>query len=275
MELGKYNTLRAARYTNVGLFLEDEQEESVLLPMKWVPKNISEGDELEVFVYLDSEERPIATTMTPKAIVGEFAYLEVKQMTHSGAFLDWGLQKDLFVPFIEQDGRMQPGEWHTVYLYIDPLTERITATARIERKVEKEAKDLSHNQEVDLLIASKTPLGFNVIIDQRYMGLVYENEVFQNIKPGDKVKGFIKQIREDDKIDVSLQKQGFSNVEPNAAIILEKLKENEGFLPLSDKSDPDDIKHHLEMSKKTFKKAIGGLYKQKLISIEEKGIRLV
>ena len=275
MELGKYNTLRAARYTSVGLFLEDEQEESVLLPMKWVPKDITEGDELEVFVYLDSEERPIATTMTPKAIVGEFAFLEVKQMTHSGAFLDWGLQKDLFVPFIEQDGRMQPGEWHTVYLYIDPLTERITATARIERKVEKEAKDLSHNQEVDLLIASKTPLGFNVIIDQRYMGLVYENEVFQNIKPGDKVKGFIKQIREDGKIDVSLQKQGFSNVEPNAAIILEKLKENEGFLPLSDKSDPDDIKHHLEMSKKTFKKAIGGLYKQKLISIEPDGIKLV
>lgn len=275
MELGKYNTLTAARYTSVGLFLEDHDEESVLLPMKWVPKDISEGDELEVFVYLDSEERPIATTMKPKAQVGDFAYLQAKQVSSMGAFLDWGLQKDLFVPFIEQEGRMQAGQWYLVYLYIDPLTERITATARIDRKVEKVPSDLVPNQEVDLLIGDNTPLGYNVIINQRFLGLVYENEVFRDIKPGDTAKGYIKQIREDHKIDVSLQKQGYGNVEPNAQLILDKLKDGDGFLPLNDKSSPEEIATRLEMSKKTFKKAIGGLYRQKLITIENDGVRLV
>lgn len=275
MELGKYNKLTAARYTSVGLFLEDENEESVLLPMKWVPKDVTEGDELEVFVYLDSEERPIATTMKPAAQVGEFAYLQVKQTTRLGAFLDWGLQKDLFVPFIEQEGRMQANHWYTVYVYIDPLTDRITASARIDNRVETENIDLKPNQEVDLLVASQSPLGYNVIIDQKYLGLVYENEVFKNLKLGDRPKGYIKQIREDNKIDVSLQKQGYANVEPNAQLILDKLKSAEGFLPLNDKSSPEEISSELEMSKKTFKKAIGGLYKQKLISIENDGIRLV
>lgn len=275
MELGKYNKLTAARYTSVGLFLEDENEESVLLPMKWVPKDVTEGDELEVFVYLDSEERPIATTMKPAAQVGEFAYLQVKQTTRLGAFLDWGLQKDLFVPFIEQEGRMQANHWYTVYVYIDPLTDRITASARIDNRVETENIDLKPNQEVDLLVASQSPLGYNVIIDQKYLGLVYENEVFKNLKLGDRPKGYIKQIREDNKIDVSLQKQGYANVEPNAQLILDKLKATEGFLPLNDKSSPEEISSELEMSKKTFKKAIGGLYKQKLISIENDGIRLV
>lgn len=275
MELGKYNKLTAARYTSVGLFLEDENEESVLLPMKWVPKDVTEGDELEVFVYLDSEERPIATTMKPAAQVGEFAYLQVKQTTRLGAFLDWGLQKDLFVPFIEQEGRMQANHWYTVYVYIDPLTDRITASARIDNRVETENIDLKPNQEVDLLVASQSPLGYNVIIDQKYLGLVYENEVFKNLKLGDRPKGYIKQIREDNKIDVSLQKQGYANVEPNAQLILDKLKNTEGFLSLNDKSSPEEISSELEMSKKTFKKAIGGLYKQKLISIENDGIRLV
>ena len=275
MELGKYNKLIAARYTSVGLFLEDQDGESVLLPMKWVPKDVTEGDEVEVFIYLDSEERPIATTMKPAAQVGEFAYLQVKQTTSMGAFLDWGLQKDLFVPFIEQEGRMQANHWYPVYLYIDPLTDRITASGRIDKRVDKENIDLQPNQEVDLLVVSQSPLGYNVIINQKYMGLVYENEVFKNIKLGDRPKGYIKQIREDNKIDVSLQRQGYSNVEPNAQLILDKLKDLEGFLPLNDKSTPEDIAHHLEMSKKTFKKAIGGLYKQKLISIEDDGIRLL
>lgn len=274
MELGKYNTLRAARYTSVGLFLEDADEESVLLPMKWVPKGISEGDELEVFVYLDSEERPIATTMKPKAQVGEFAWLQVKQQSGIGAFLDWGLQKDLFVPFIEQEGRMKEGEWYAVYVYVDPLTDRITASARIDRFIEKENIELVPNQEVDLLVSGQSPLGYNVIIDQKYMGLVYINEVFKGIEPGSRLKGYIKQLREDNKIDVSLQKQGYGNVEPNAEIILQQLKENDGFLPLNDKSAPEEITATLEMSKKTFKKAIGGLYKQKLISIEDDGIYL-
>lgn len=275
MELGKYNKLTAARYTSVGLFLEDTEGESILLPMKWVPKDVQEGDEVEVFIYLDSEERPIATTMKPAAQVGEFAYLQVKQTTSMGAFLDWGLQKDLFVPFIEQEGRMQANHWYTVYLYIDPLTDRITASARIENFLEKENVELQPNQEVDLLVASQSPLGYNVIINQKYMGLVYENEVFKNLKLGDKPKGYIKQIREDNKIDVSLQKQGYGNVEPNTQVILDKLKSADGFLPLNDKSSPEEITAQLEMSKKTFKKAIGGLYREKQITIEDDGIRLV
>lgn len=275
MELGKYNTLTAARYTSVGLFLEDEEGDDVLLPMKWVPKNVTEGEEVEVFIYLDSEERPIATTLKPKAVVGEFAYLQAKQVSRVGAFMDWGLEKDLFVPFLEQEKRMEPNHWYVVYLYVDKMTERIAASARIENYVKKNPKDLRVDQEVDLLIANQTPLGYKVIIDNQFLGLIYENEIFQEVSTGDKTKGYIKNIREDGKVDVRLQKAGFENIEPNAQRILEVLKSENGFLNLHDKSDPDQISERLQMSKKTFKKAIGTLYRQKLISMEEGGIRLI
>ncbi len=275
MELGKYNTLIANRYTSVGLFLENTEGEDVLLPMKWVPKGLNEGDSLEVFIYLDGEERPIATTTKPFAQVGEFAYLKVKQQTAVGAFMDWGLEKDLLVPFIEQNGRLEAGHSYLVYVYLDEMTDRVAASSKIENWIEKEDIPLKYNQEVDLLVGNQTPLGFNVIIDNAYLGLIYENEVFKTITPGDRIKGFVKQIREDHKIDVSLQKQGYSNVEPNAQIILDKLKEQDGHLALHDKSDPKAIVAQLGMSKKTFKKAIGGLFKQKLISIGEDGIKLL
>lgn len=275
MELGKYNKLTAVRYTSVGLFLEDEEGEDVLLPMKWVPRGVSEGDELEVFIYLDSEERPIATTMKPRAQLGEFAYLQVKQVSRIGAFMDWGLEKDLFVPFIEQDGRMEAGRWYIVYLYVDAMTNRITASAKLENFVEKKDITLKPNQQVNLLVGNKTPLGFNVVIDNRYLGLIYENEIFKKITTGDRTTGFVKNLREDNKIDIILQKPGYSGVEPNAEKILETLRANDGFLDLNDKSDPEEISNRLEMSKKVFKKAIGGLFRQKLITIEEDGIRLV
>ncbi len=275
MELGKYNTLTIVRHTSVGFFLEDENGDDVLLPVKWVPEGAMEGDEIEVFVYLDSEERPIATTMKPKAHVGEFAYLRAKQLTRVGAFLEWGLEKDLFCPFIEQEGRMQEGNWYVVYVYVDKMTDRITASAKLENFLEKRDIMLKPNQEVDLLVWKQTPLGYNVIVDNQYLGLIYDNEIFKKVNIGERTTGYVKNIREDNKIDIILQKQGYSGVEPNAQKILEALKANKGFLNLNDKSNPDEISNRLEMSKKTFKKAIGGLLRQKLISIEDDGIRLV
>ncbi len=274
MELGKYNTLTIVRHTSVGFFLEDENGDDVLLPVKWVPEGAKEGDEVEVFIYLDSEERPIATTMKPKAIVGEFAYLKAKQVSRIGAFMDWGLEKDLFVPFIEQEGRMQEGQWYIVYVYIDKMTDRIAGSAKIENFVEKRDIMLKPDQAVSLLIGKQTPLGYNVIVDNQYLGLIYENEIFKNVSTGDRTTGYVKNIREDDKIDIILQKPGYAAVEPNAQRILEILKANDGYLDLNDKSDPDEISRRLEMSKKTFKKAIGGLFRQKLIIIEDDGVRL-
>ncbi len=274
MELGKYNTLTIVRHTSVGFFLEDENGDDVLLPVKWVPEGAKEGDEVEVFIYLDSEERPIATTMKPKAIVGEFAFLKAKQVTSIGAFMDWGLEKDLFVPFIEQEGRMQEGQWYIVYVYVDKMTDRITGSAKIESFVEKRDIMLKPDQEVNLLIGKQTPLGYNVIVDNQYLGLIYENEIFKNVTTGDRTTGYVKNIREDDKIDIILQKPGYAAVEPNAQKILDILKSHDGYLDLNDKSDPDEISRRLEMSKKTFKKAIGGLFRQKLIVIEDDGVRL-
>ena len=213
--------------------------------------------------------------MKPKAKVGEFAFLKVKQVSRIGAFLDWGLEKDLFCPFIEQEGRMQEGQWYIVYVYVDKMTDRIAASAKLENFVEKRDIMLKPNQEVDLLIGKQTPLGYNVIVDNQYMGLIYENEIFKKVNTGDRTTGFVKNIREDDKIDIILQKPGYAAVEPNAQKILDILKSNDGFLDLNDKSDPDEISNRLEMSKKTFKKAIGGLFRQKLITIEDDGVRLV
>lgn len=275
MELGKYNTLTIVRHTSVGFFLEDENGDDVLLPVKWVPQGTKEGDEIEVFVYLDSEERPIATTMKPKAIVGEFAYLQAKQLTRVGAFLDWGLEKDLFCPFIEQEGRMQEGQWYIVYVYVDRMTNRITASAKLENFVEKQDIMLKPKQEVQLLIGKPTPLGYNVIVDNQYLGLIYENEIYKRINTGERTTGYVKNVREDNKIDIILQKPGYGAVEPNAQKILEMLQQNGGFINLNDKSDPDEIANRMEMSKKTYKKAIGGLFRQKLITIEDDGIRLL
>lgn len=275
MELGKYNTLTIVRHTSVGFFLEDENGDDVLLPVKWVPQGTKEGDEIEVFVYLDSEERPIATTMKPKAIVGEFAYLQAKQLTRVGAFLDWGLEKDLFCPFIEQEGRMQEGQWYIVYVYVDRMTNRITASAKLENFVEKQDIMLKPKQEVQLLIGKPTPLGHNVIVDNQYLGLIYENEIYKRINTGERTTGYVKNVREDNKIDIILQKPGYGAVEPNAQKILEMLQQNGGFINLNDKSDPDEIANRMEMSKKTYKKAIGGLFRQKLITIEDDGIRLL
>jgi uncharacterized protein len=275
LHLGIKNTLRILRGTTVGMFLGDDEENDVLLPKKYVPENAVVGDNIEVFIYKDSEDRIIATTLEPKIYLNQFACLQVKAVTPIGAFLDWGLEKDLFVPFREQNKKMEEGKWYAVYLYLDEDTERLVASCKVNRYFEKENIDLKVGQEVDLLIFEETDMGLNAIINNKYKGLLYENEIFQRIKVGTQIKGFVKNIREDNRIDLSLQKQGYENIEPNAERILTKLKSNNGFLDITDKSDANYVMYQLEMSKKTFKKAVGALYRQRVIRLEDDGIYLV
>ncbi|WP_337042356.1 CvfB family protein [Emticicia sp. 17c] len=274
LKLGVKNTLKILRGTSVGMYLGDKEGNDVLLPKKYIPDDAIVGDTIEVFIYKDSEDRIIATTLEPKVQLNQFAYLQVMAVTAIGAFLDWGLEKDLFVPFKEQNRKLSTGEWCAVYVYLDEETERLVGSCKVNKFFEKENIELEAGEEVDLLIFEETNLGLNAVVNNRYKGLIYENEIFQRVKLGSQIKGYVKNIREDNRIDVSLQKQGYANIEPNAERILTKLKENEGFLDVTDKSDANYIMYQLEMSKKTFKKAVGALYKQRLITIEEDGIYL-
>lgn len=276
IEIGKYNKLRTIRHTPPGAYLgKDNEEEVVLLPNKYVPQDLKEGQEIDVFIYKDSMDDIIATTLEPKIKLNEFGCLEVKDINSYGAFLDWGLEKDLMVPYSEQRKTMRVGEYYLVYMFLDKVTERLAATTKIDRFLEKENLTVEVGDKVEILIGESTEMGITVIINNLHKGLIYHNEVFKKVFPGDRTVGYIKEIREDKKIDVSLNPQGYANLDPSADFVLEKLKNSGGFLYLNDKSEPDDIMHKLEMSKKTFKKAIGILYKKRLISIEEDGIRLV
>lgn len=273
--IGKYNYLTIERVTSVGMFLSDVEGEEVLLPNQYITDDMQVGDQIKVFVYLDSEDRPVATTQTPKIIRNEFAFLEVTDVSEYGAFLDWGLIKDLFVPFREQPKPMEIGEWHVVFLYLDQKSQRLLASAKIDKFLENERLTVQEGEEVDLLVWQKTDLGYNVVVNQYHKGLIYANEVFQSLEIGDSLKGYVKKIREENKLDISLQKTGYEVVEPVAKQILEEVKKGKGFLNLSDNSSPDDIYNRLKISKKVFKKAIGGLYKQGIIRITENGIYLV
>ena len=275
IEIGKYNTLKAARRIAHGMVLQDAEGDDVLLPKKFVPENLAPGDDIEVFVYTDSEDWPVATTQRPKAILGEFAYLQVKEVVVFGAFLDWGLDKDLLAPFAEQSKKMKRGKGYLVYLLLDEQTDRLIASSKLNKFLETENIELEEGQEVDLLIGTPADLGFTAIINHRYRGLLYKSDLYRPVQPGDRCKGYIKTIRPDKKIDHTLQKPGYAQVEPNAENILQLLRKHEGFLDLHDKSDPEEITARLHMSKKAFKKAIGALYKQRLIRIEEDGVHLV
>ena len=269
MKVGEYNTLKILRGTGVGMYLGDDEGNDVLLPHKYIPENAVIGEDIEVFIYRDSEDRLIATNLKPLILLNQFAVLEVVAVTGIGAFLDWGLEKDLFVPFKEQNHKLQTGQWVPVYLYLDTQTDRLVASAKVNKFFKNDQiENLEIGQEVDLMVFERTDLGHNVVINNLYKGLVFENETFRRIAWGDNLKGFIKNIREDGKIDVSLQPIGFRKyIEPAAQQILNKLKQNNGILHLSDHSDPIEIMEVLEMSKKSFKKAIGGLYKDKKIDI--------
>lgn len=275
MNQGVFNKLSAKRRTLNGYYLVDEEDNEVLLPNKYVPSGMEVGDEISVFIYKDSEDRLIATNIEPYISLNKFAMLEVLDMNPVGAFMDWGLEKDLLVPYSEQTQRMNVGRFYPIYLYLDDKTDRLVGSGKTDRYLEKDDITVEKDEEVELLICDSTDIGINVIINNIHKGLLYDNELFQAVSPGDIVKGYIKNVRPDKKIDVSLQKQGYASVEPNSEKILQKLKENNGFLNLTDKSDPVVILAKLEMSKKVFKKAVGALYKQKLIRIENDGIYLV
>lgn len=277
IEIGKYNTLTILRDTKVGLFLGNGNEaEDILLPNKYVPHQFEIGDELTVFVYLDHEERPVATTLEPYILLNEFALLRVNYVNNVGAFMDWGMEKDILVPFKEQARPMEKGKRYLVYLYMDEKTNRLVASSKTNQFLNNDNLTVEKNEEVDLIVSHITEAGINVIINEQHKGLVYKDEVYDDaIRTGDRLRGYIKNIRPDNKIDVSLQIQGYENVEPNADKILNELRANRGFLRLNDASHPEDIKTVLKMSKKTFKKAIGALYRDKLIEIKDDGIYLV
>lgn len=273
LKIGEFNELEVLKETDFGVYLISDEDE-ILLPKKYVPEGLAVGDKINVFIYKDSEDRLVATTITPKAKVGDIAYLEVKDTNRYGAFLDWGLEKDLLVPFSEQKMKMVAGNKYFVKVYFDEKSKRIAATSRINKYISKEVSDLKEGEEVDLLVYKFTELGVSVIINSKYMGIVYKNDIFIRIDVGDKLKGYISKIREDGKIDVSIRKRGFNKVIESKETILQKLQETNGFLPLTDKSSPEEIEDALEMSKSAFKKAIGMLYKQRKIEITDSGIRL-
>lgn len=274
LQIGVYHTLKIDRETKVGLFLVNETDD-VLLPNKYVPNDFTIGDDITVFVYLDHEERPVATTLKPFITLNSFAVLKVNYINKFGAFLNWGMEKDLFVPFKEQARPMEKDKRYIVTMYLDKQTGRLAASSKINQFLDKEPLDVEVGQEVDLMVSHITEIGINVIINGKFRGLAYQNEVFETVSPGYKTKGYIKTIRPDGKIDVSFQKQGFEAIDDSAQQVLEALKQNDGVLRLNDNSHPEEIKSVMKMSKKTFKKAIGSLYKQKLIDINNDGIQLV
>lgn len=272
LEIGKYNRLEVKKLSAIGAYLDSEVGE-ILLPNKYVPPGLHHGEHLKVFVYLDSEDRLIATTLEPKAQVGEFALLEVKDVSHVGAFLEWGLEKDLFVPFREQPRPMQKGEKHLVRVYLDQ-SERIAASARLTRFLEKSPAGLKEGQQVELTFYEFGDLGAKVVIDGRYDGLLFRSELFGSYEPGDKVPGYIAKIRTDGKIDVTLRKAGKQDAGGGRETLLRILSERDGFLPVGDKSPPELIAEMFRMSKKSFKTLIGNLYREGVIEITKDGIRL-
>ena len=274
IELGNYNTLHIERSTSVGLFLADEEGTEVLLPNKFVPENYSIGDKIKIFCYLDNEERPVATTQIPKITRNRFGYLRVVDVNRYGAFMDWGLDKQLFVPFSEQAGKLRLGQEYVIFCYLDEQTFRLAASSRISNFLNNQDVSLKEGDPVDLLVYRKTELGWEVIIDHKHQGLLFHSDVYGPIAVGECITGYIKKIRTDKKIDVVLQPQGIMSLEPAADKIYAKLVESNGYLGLHDKSPAEDIYQELNMSKKTFKRAIGNLYKKKKIEIKLDGIYL-
>jgi predicted RNA-binding protein (virulence factor B family) len=278
LQFGKYNTLKISRRTDNGFYLinlsADEALEEVLLPKKFITAEMKEGNILLVFVYKDSEDRPVATTQKPIAQVGEAAYLLVKEVNNLGAFLDWGLDKDLFLPFREQAGEVEAGRHYLVYVYFDYASKRIAATTNLNKFIKNRDVTLKPNEEVDLLITYENEVGVRVIVNQKYWGILFKNEIFHQIEKGAHIKGFIKKVREDGKIDVALQKQGIAAAKDVKEILLLKLKEHKGELKMNDDTSPEIIHQVLGISKKNFKKAVGMLYKEGVIELTENFIRL-
>lgn len=276
IQLGKFNQLEIVKEVDFGQYLNGGELGEILLPKRYIDPNLRVGDVISVFLYLDSEERLVATTETPLVQVGQFAYLEVAWTNQYGAFLNWGLMKDLFVPFAEQRVKMQKGKKYVIYAYIDDASYRIVASSKLDSFIQEPEPDaLSLDESVDLIVWDRTDLGYKVIINNLYGGLIYNNEIFQSVEIGMQLKGFIKQVRSDGKIDISLQRSGMENVVEFADVLLQRLNETEkGFLPFHDKSNAEEIYDAFNVSKKTFKKGVGDLYRKRLITLLPNGIQL-
>ncbi|MEJ6793122.1 MAG: S1-like domain-containing RNA-binding protein [Lacinutrix sp.] len=275
IKIGEFNTLEILRDTEPGMFLGDTEGNEVLLPNRYVEDVFKIGDDVEVFIYLDNDERLVAVTDEPHITKGDFAVLRCNAVNDYGAFLDWGMVKELFCPFKEQAFPMKKGGWYLVHCYLDEKSERLVASSKTNRFLDNAELLVSEFEEVNLIVSHPSDFGMNVIVNKQHMGLIYKDNIFQELSIGDRLKGVIKKIRPGNKLDIALGQIGYRNIEPNAKKILDTLEDNSGYLPLHDKSTPEAIKDALEMSKKNFKKAIGTLYKQKQITIESDGIRLV
>jgi len=275
VQIGKMNTLQVLRSTGFGLFLDGGELGDVLLPKRYVPSGWKAGDSVEVFIMLDSEDRLIATTQKPYALADEFANLRVVSVTGIGAFLDWGLPKDLLVPFREQKIKMREGQSYMVRIYLDRASNRLVASSKLDKFLDKTAAAYEATEKVDLLICAKTDLGYKAIINGAHWGVIFHNEVFQSLERGQRVEGFIKQVRDDGKIDLCLHKPGYEKVTDLTEVILNHIKQAGGFMPITGKSSPEEIHALIGVSKKTYKQAIGALYKKRLIEFTDTGTKLV
>lgn len=275
IKLGDYNTLKIVKSVDFGLYLDGGNAGEILLPTRYVPKNAKIGDELEVFIYLDQDEKLVATTLHPLAKVGDIACLEVAWVNEYGAFLNWGLMKDLFCPFREQKMRMQKGYHYVVYIKEDEESHRLIATAKVDKYLYSDRPPYKHGDAVDILIWQKTDLGFKAIVDNHYQGLIYEDQIFQPLHTGDRMTAYVDHIRQDNKIDITLQPTGRRQTEEFSEVLLRYLQENEGHCDLGDKSPSELIVDRFKVSKKVYKKAVGDLYRRRLITISDNGIDLV
>ena len=275
MHLGEYNTLTILRFTSVGAYLGDDDDNDVLLPTKYIPEGSEIDDKIDVFLYQDSEDRLIATRLKPLLELHQFGLLRVNQVSHFGAFLEWGIEKDVFVPFKEQKQKMEEGKSYIIFIYIDQETHRLVGSSRVKRYLEMEKMTGKEGEEVDLLICETTELGKNVIVNDTHSGLIYRNDVIRTLRYGERTSGFVTKVREDGKLDIALDQVGFQKMEPNCERLLQILSDSQGVIKLTDKSDPDTIRELVGMSKKTFKNAVGMLYKQRLISIEDDRITIL
>lgn len=275
VELGQFNHLEVIKETSFGLFLDGDELGEILLPKQYVPEGTREGEFLKVFLYCDSEDRYVATTLNPLATVGEFSFMKVVDNSPIGTFVDWGLAKDLLIPFAEKTHKMIEGREYLVYVMVNKVSQRIIGSTRLEKFLSLPLPELEENEEVDLYIYRETDLGYTVIINQKYWGLLYHDEVFKPLEYGQQIKGYVKKIREDQKVDLTLRCPGEDRRVNLADTILKALKENNGFLPVCDKTSPKVIYEMFGESKKTFKKALGALYKERLIRLEKDEIYLI
>lgn len=272
--LGKINPLKVVKQVDFGLYLDGGSDGEILLPTRYVPEGVAVGDTVSVFIYNDSDDRLIATTERPLAMVGEFAFLQVAAVSGPGAFLEWGLAKQLFVPYREQREPMVVGRNYPVFVYVDYESRRITASSKLARFIDTTKPELKEGDEVELLVYQQTDLGWKAIVNQQYCGVLYRNEVFRTLTIGQVLKGYIKLVRPDDKIDLTLHKPGYEKVGDFAPVLYDQLKAAGGFLPLTDKTPSEDIYNRFGVSKKTFKKVVGDLYKKRMIVLENSGIKV-